>query len=119
GGPGGRGGAGAAGGAPDARGALSPSSQTLLAARLQESLAQVPDGSAKDDGVTVGRMVAAQMIALRMDDGSSAPPTPFTFGSKPGDYRSTPPNFPTQPQFTHWSAVRPFALSSARHFRPP
>ncbi|HJW68062.1 MAG TPA: vanadium-dependent haloperoxidase, partial [Candidatus Binatia bacterium] len=58
------------------------------------------------------------MTALREADGSSASPTPFTFGSDPGDYQSTPPNFPAQPQFTHWSAVRPFALSSASQFRP-
>jgi len=110
--------AAAAAAAHDVLVALYPSFQTLLDGRLKESLAQVPDGSGKDDGVTVGRTVAARMIALRIDDGSSAPPTPFTFGSNPGDYRSTPPNFPTQPQFTHWSAVRPFALSSASQFRP-
>jgi hypothetical protein len=108
----------AAAAAHDVLVALYPSFQTLLDDRLQESLAQVPDGSAKDDGVTVGRAVAAQMIALRMDDGSNVPPTRFTFGSNPGDYQSTPPNFPPQPQFTHWSAVRPFALSSASQFRP-
>jgi len=26
-------------------------------------------------------------------------------GTAPGDYQSTPPNFPKQPQFTHWSHV--------------
>ena len=97
---------------------LYPSFQALLDDRLQGTLAQVPDGSAKDDGVAVGRAVAARMIALRMDDGSNVQPTPFTFGTQPGDYQSTPPNFPTQPQFTHWSAVRPFVLASASQFRP-
>src|ERR1700731_2525418 len=29
-----------------------------------------------------------------------------------------PPNFPKQPQFTHWSHVTPFALESANQFRP-
>src|SRR5262249_18859337 len=110
--------AAAAAAAHDVLVALYPSFQTLLDDRLQESLAQVPDGSAKDDGAMLGRTVAAQMIALRVDDGSSDPPTPFTFGSNPGDYQSTPPNFPPHPQFTHWSAVRPFALSSASQFRP-
>jgi hypothetical protein len=45
-------------------------------------------------------------------------PTPYIFGSAPGDYQSTPPNFPEQPQFTHWSGVTPFALESANQFRP-
>jgi len=40
------------------------------------------------------------------------------FGNAPGDYQSTPPNFPNQPQFTHWSRVTPFALESANQFRP-
>jgi hypothetical protein len=55
---------------------------------------------------------------LRADDGSAAPPLKFLFGTLPGDYQSTPPNFPTQPQFTNWSHVKPFALERASQFRP-
>jgi membrane-associated phospholipid phosphatase len=110
--------AAAAAAAHDVLAALYPSFRAVLDARLQDSLSQVPDGTEKDDGLAVGQTVAARMLALREADGSSASPTPFTFGSEPGDYQSTPPNFPTQPQFTHWSAVRPFALSSASQFRP-
>jgi hypothetical protein len=40
------------------------------------------------------------------------------FGNAPGDYQSTPPNFPQQPVFTHWSHVTPFALERAKQFRP-
>jgi hypothetical protein len=40
------------------------------------------------------------------------------FGTEPGDYQSTPPNFPKQPQFTHWRNVTPFALKQADQFRP-
>jgi hypothetical protein len=98
--------------------ALYPAFQAQLDADLQESLAQVPDGSEKDAGVAIGETVSARMIALRADDGSDAQPVPFVFGTGPGDYRSTPPNFPAQPQFTHWSAVRAFALESASQFRP-
>ena len=43
---------------------------------------------------------------------------PFVFGAAPGDYQSTPPNFPKQPQFTHWPNVIPFALKRANQFRP-
>ena len=97
---------------------LYPAFQAQLDTALQESLAQVADGTEKDAGVAIGETVAARTIALRADDGSSAQPAPFVFGTEPGDYRSTPPNFPAQPQFTHWSAVRPFALVSAGQFRP-
>jgi hypothetical protein len=42
----------------------------------------------------------------------------YVFGNAPGDYQSTPPNFPPQPQFTHWSQVTPFALERANQFLP-
>jgi hypothetical protein len=58
------------------------------------------------------------MLALRSNDGSDVTPVPYVFGSAPGDYQSTPPNFPKQPQFTHWSTVEPFVLKSANQFRP-
>jgi len=57
-------------------------------------------------------------LALRNNDGSNAQPIPYVFGNAPGDYQSTPPNFPKQPQFTHWSRVTPFALERANQFRP-
>jgi hypothetical protein len=84
-------------------------------------LAQIPDGNDKLQGVTIGQTVADRILALRSNDGSNAKPIPFVFGNAPGDYQSTPPNFPKQPQFTHWSRVTPFTLASASQFRlgPP
>jgi PAP2 superfamily len=98
--------------------ALYPGFAAALDAELQEALAQISDGSNVGEGVRIGQAVAARLLALRSDDGSSAPPIPYTFGSNPGDYQSTPPNFPKQPQFTHWSHVTPFALPHADMFRP-
>src|SRR4029434_10859886 len=85
------------------------------------SLAQIRDGEHKVQGIRVGQTVADQILALRSNDGSNAQPIPYVFGNAPGDYQSTPPNFPPQPQFTHWSAVVPFALQRADQFRagPP
>jgi len=98
--------------------ALYPAFKTALDAQLQQSLAQIPDGNDKAEGITVGKAVADQLLALRSNDGSNAKPIPYVFGTAPGDYQSTPPNFPTQPQFTHWSRVTPFALERASQFRP-
>jgi hypothetical protein len=97
---------------------LYPAFQTMLDAQLQDSLAQIADGAAKTDGISIGQSVADLILASRSNDGSSAPPVPYVFGSAPGDYQSTPPNFPAQPQFTHWSKVTPFALARASQFRP-
>jgi PAP2 superfamily len=100
--------------------ALYPKFQATLDAELQQSLALIPDGTDKTDGIAVGKAVADQILALRANDGSNAAPIPFVFTNPPapGAYQSTPPNFPKQPQFTHWSHVTPFALEHANQFRP-
>jgi membrane-associated phospholipid phosphatase len=96
---------------------LYPNFQATLDAQLQQALAQIPN-TGKADGVSIGSTVADRILALRNNDGSNAQPIPYVFGNAPGNYQSTPPNFPKQPQFTHWSRVTPFALESANQFRP-
>src|ERR1700730_12157494 len=96
--------------------ALYPNFQAMLDAQLQQSLAPIPEGADKAAGVSVGQAVAAQLLALRKQDGSDAAPIPYVFGTDAGDYQSTPPNFPPQPQFTHWSHVTPFVLERADPF---
>jgi membrane-associated phospholipid phosphatase len=96
---------------------LYPAFQTTFDAQLQLSLAQISRGD-KTAGVSVGKNVADRILALRSNDGSSAQPPTYVFGSAPGDYQSTPPNFPAHPQFTQWSEVMPFALQRANQFRP-
>jgi PAP2 superfamily len=98
--------------------ALYPSFQASLDAQLQQLLAQIPEGANKAEGISIGQTVATQILALRSNDGSANAPIPFVFGNAPGDYQSTPPNFPKQPQFTHWSHVTPFALERVNQFRP-
>ncbi len=98
--------------------ALYPVFLSSLDDELQQSLTQIPAGKVKDEGILIGRTVADRILALRINDGANAQPILYVFGSAPGDYQSTPPNFPTQPQFTHWSHVTPFALERANQFRP-
>jgi PAP2 superfamily protein len=92
--------------------------KSTLDTELLESLAQIPDGERKTEGILVGETIADRILALRSNDGSNAQPIPYVFGSAAGDYESTPPNFPPQPQFTHWSRVTPFSLERADEFRP-
>src|SRR5215469_2451190 len=98
--------------------ALYPSFKTSLDTELLQSLQQIPDGEAKRLGARIGQQVADRLLALRSNDGSTAAPIPYAFGNAPGDYQSTPPNFPPQPQFTQWSQVTPFVLKRADQFRP-
>ena len=97
---------------------LYPTAQAKLDAKLQETLASIPNGPDKTQGVSLGTIVADHLLTLRTNDGASATPIPYIFGSAPGEFQSPPPTFPAQPQFTHWSKVTPFVLESADQFRP-
>jgi hypothetical protein len=89
---------------------------TILDPAYDASLATIPDGQAKTDGVAVGLRVANAFIALRADDGFRAdvgytPPNP----ALPGDWV---PTAATPPGGTYLGYMQPFALESADQFRP-
>ena len=104
--------------AHDVLSALYPAFQATLDSQLSQELAALPTGTRTNQGEAVGHAVAAAILDLRSNDGSAAQPIPFVFVNAPGRYQSTPPNFPPQPQFTHWSHVTPFVLIRADQFRP-
>jgi len=94
-----------------------PASQARLDAALATSLASVPNGLAKSQGIEYGARAAARIIALRADDGAFAP-VPFDKPLAPGVWRPTPPTF--TPFFGTWLAeLEPFLLDSPSQFRPP
>jgi hypothetical protein len=97
--------------------ALYPSMKTGLDDQLTKELAALPAGNPTQDGVRVGTAAAHEIVALRSSDGSAATPPPFVPGTKPGNYRPTPPNFQA-PMYTTWASVTPFALTSAQQFGP-
>ncbi len=96
---------------------LYPSQQAVLDAQLAASLAAIPDGPAKTDGLAVGHAAADAILAARAND-HSADPMPYTYGTNPGDYVPTFPDF-TQPPFSPgWGHVTPFAMTRGDQFRP-
>jgi membrane-associated phospholipid phosphatase len=97
--------------------ALYPAMKPALDQLLGDELALIRDGTARRHGIEVGDKIASLLLAARAHDGSAAIPAPFMAGSQPGDYRSTPPNFPP-PAFSDWANVRPFVLRSGNQFRP-
>ena len=77
------------------------------------SLALIPDGAAKTNGIATGAAYAAAIIANRTGDGAStAGAVPYTTTGLPGDYRPTPPGF-AAPAVPGWGSVKTFALSAA------
>lgn len=86
------------------------------------ALAAIPDGTAKDQGVYLGRAAAAVILAMRAGDGSDdTADTPLTDpgypqGTQPGEWRFTPDvPFAFLPK---WGDVTPFVLSDSSQFRP-
>jgi hypothetical protein len=87
-----------------------------LDARRATSLAAIPDGQAKTDGIATGEAAAMAMIARRASDGSD-PLTFFTPGTTaPGVWQRTPSCPAAGGQFFNWKNVTPFAIPSAATF---
>jgi YHS domain-containing protein len=95
--------------------ALLPDSKATCDAALEEMLRTISDDSKKTAGLEVGRAAAAAILAARENDGENRT-VQYTPGTKPGDYRPTPPDFKPA-ALTHWGSVTPFVLNSSAQFR--
>jgi hypothetical protein len=85
-----------------------------LASAYAASLALVPDGPAKTDGVAAGEAAAASMLAARAHDGRGGP-FRFTPGTSVGQWRPEVPLFASDP--TAWvKDVTPFAIDDPAHY---
>ncbi|MGB8691326.1 MAG: chemotaxis protein CheB [Microcoleus sp.] len=80
------------------------------------SLAKIPDGKSKDDGIALGQQVADQIITLRSTDGASKV-VEYTPKTDPGSWVPTPPDF-APGLLPQWPQVTPFAMTSGSQFRP-
>jgi hypothetical protein len=95
------------------------SASTLLAARAN-SLALMPDGQAKSDGVATGDAAALAMIALRANDGSSPAQFKIPGPAVPGEYQATPScpivNGIAVGTLFQWQNVTPFGIPGVSEF---
>jgi hypothetical protein len=95
----------------------SPTAGTALDVAYATSLAQIPDGAAKDRGVAFGASAAATLIAQRTGDGRNAT-VQFTQAPAPGVWRPTPPA--QLPFNVPWlAAVTPLLVRSPAQFGEP
>ncbi len=95
--------------------ALFPAQKADLDVLYAASLAALPEGSAKTNGIDVGQNAARGILDLRAQDGRDATVV-YVPGSGPGAWIPTPPAFlPAQAPETPY--VEPFALQSASQFR--
>ena len=94
---------------------LFPDQKSSLDAALAQSLAEVPGGEKKDEGVAVGEEIAVQIVALRSSDGSDVRMTytpPVGLG-----YWQPDPRTGASP-FLSWRYVTPWTMQRADQFLP-
>jgi hypothetical protein len=90
---------------------------TILDPAFMASLATIPDGQPKTDGIAVGEKVAGDLITLRAGDGFRAPVPPYTVPDPPVPGRWIP-TASTPPIGPYLGLMDPFSLPSADKFRP-
>jgi len=97
-----------------------PASASTLDAERANSLASIPDGQAKNDGIATGEAAALAMIALRATDGSSPPQFKIPGPPVPGEWQATPScpivNGIAVGIAFQWQNVTPFGIPSASEF---
>lgn len=91
---------------------LHPDQAATLDVALTAALSTIADGDAKTRGVALGKKAAAEILALRADDGANAAEAyrPFTM---PGIYVPT-----ILPVSSTYGAVRPWVMDKGSQFRP-
>ena len=97
---------------------LNAGQQAILDSDYAAYLAAIPDGTAKTNGLAVGRQIAAAVIAWRANDGRDKNPTVADLDPPapgPGVWQPDP----TRPVLgLRLPGIRPLALTSASQFRP-
>src|SRR5215475_4832625 len=92
--------------------ALYPDQQSTLDATLATILTGVADGEPKTKGIDLGKKAAAEIIALRANDGINAQET-YRPHTTPGVYVPT-----VVPSFSTSGSVTPWVMTSGAQFRP-
>ncbi len=97
---------------------LYPAQAAIFDGELADSLVGIRFNQAFQ-GRSVGRVVAARMLANRDHDGWSEPWTPYLLPPTPGNWQELFPGpYPGFAVFTNFPGVKPFALSQGTQFLP-
>jgi len=91
---------------------LYPAQKETLAQAYAKSLARIPDGPLRADGIAAGEMVGAEMVAMRANDGATAPNV-YRPVTSPGVYVMT-----VLPVASQWGKVTPWVLARGDQVRP-
>jgi hypothetical protein len=92
--------------------ALYPDQKADLDATLATSLSAIAEGEAKAKGVELGKRAAAEIVALRTNDGSGAPES-YRPQTSPGAYVPT-----VVPAESTAGQIKPWVMNASSQFRP-
>lgn len=95
-----------------------PDQAVGLQAQYDAAIAVIPDGQSKTDGIVVGQVAAARIVALRTGDGRNDNVV-YTYPDEPvpGVWIPTPPGF-APPAIPWFGQMVPFTMLSASQFLP-
>jgi hypothetical protein len=94
---------------------LFPNHSEAAAELHQRWLDVVPEGNAKEQGISLGNKAAEAILEKRENSGYDSEGE-FIPGNDPGEYRITPPF--DEPIGTGWPDTEPMAMTSPDQFRP-
>lgn len=93
-----------------------------LDSAIANTLAGIPNGQAKTDGIAAGNWAAAEIMALRANDGSSPPQFKTPGPAVVGEWQATPScpvvNGVSVGANLHWRNVTPFGVQTVWAFLP-
>jgi membrane-associated phospholipid phosphatase len=93
-----------------------PQQKAVFDAALAARLAAVPDGPAKDQGMTIGRLAANRLLGMRENDGRDLDMSHELIDA-PGHHQPDPMH-PDQGFLTpKWGKIQPFAMNDGAQFR--
>ncbi|HVR36550.1 MAG TPA: vanadium-dependent haloperoxidase [Methylomirabilota bacterium] len=109
--------------AHDTLAALFPSQAETLGLRLAEDLAEIDEGSGRENGMDLGQRVAAAILTLKSNDGSEKPDPEMGVehitSDLPGRWRQDPVSLMPIALGAYWGECVPFVLESSSQFRAP
>jgi hypothetical protein len=91
---------------------LVPEQQAAIEAAYRKAIDAIPEGDARSAGIAIGERAAADVIARRAEDGSSASES-YRPVTSAGAYVPT-----TIPAASQWPRRKPWLMSSPDQFRP-
>ena len=99
--------------------ALYPQQSRLFTTAYSSAMSGVPTGTPRNRGMTLGRRVAAAILAERSNDNSNSS-QPYNFSFLPGFHQPDPLHPNQGVHVPKWGTVDPFVISNVHsHLSPP